>query len=72
MTRADAPVAENPADPHLPRKPHWAIRRLWWPLRNVWRSLTSMRTALVLLFLLALAAIPGACCPSAHSTSRRR
>ncbi|WP_246398386.1 cytochrome c biogenesis protein ResB [Mycobacterium vicinigordonae] len=31
--------------------------------RNTWRSLTSMGTALVLLFLLALAAIPGALLP---------
>jgi cytochrome c biogenesis protein len=32
-------------------------------LRNSWRQLTSMRTALVLLFLLALAAIPGSLLP---------
>lgn len=32
-------------------------------LRNGWRQLTSMRTALVLLFLLALAAIPGSLLP---------
>jgi cytochrome c biogenesis protein len=32
-------------------------------LRNTWRGLTSMRTALVLLFLLALAAVPGALLP---------
>lgn len=32
-------------------------------LRNAWRGLTSMRTALVLLFLLALAALPGALIP---------
>ncbi len=31
--------------------------------RNAWRALTSMRTALVLLFLLALAALPGALLP---------
>lgn len=31
--------------------------------RNTWRGLTSMRTALVLLFLLALAALPGALLP---------
>ncbi|MFW0788650.1 cytochrome c biogenesis protein ResB [Gordonia sp. CPCC 205333] len=43
--------------------PHWAKRYLLWPLRNLWRSLTSMRTALALLFLLALAAIPGALLP---------
>lgn len=32
-------------------------------VRNTWRGLTSMRTALALLFLLALAAIPGALLP---------
>jgi cytochrome c biogenesis protein len=32
-------------------------------LRNAWRSLTSMRTALILLFLLAVAALPGALLP---------
>ncbi len=39
-------------------------------LRNTWRGLTSMRTALVLLFLLALAALPGALLPQ-WSLSRR-
>jgi cytochrome c biogenesis protein len=33
------------------------------PLRLVWRQLTSMRTALVLLFLLALASVPGGFLP---------
>ncbi|HEY5882834.1 MAG TPA: cytochrome c biogenesis protein ResB, partial [Nakamurella sp.] len=32
-------------------------------LRNAWRQLTSMRTALILLFLLALASLPGALLP---------
>jgi cytochrome c biogenesis protein len=32
-------------------------------LRNTWRGLTSMRTALLLLFLLAVAALPGALLP---------
>ena len=32
-------------------------------IRNTWRTLTSMGTALVLLFLLALGAIPGALLP---------
>jgi len=32
-------------------------------VRNTWRGLTSMRTALVLLFLLAFAAVPGALVP---------
>ena len=31
--------------------------------RKAWRQLTSMRTALVLLFLLAVAAIPGSVLP---------
>ena len=33
------------------------------PVRNAWRSLVSMRTALVLLFLLAVASVPGALLP---------
>src|SRR6478735_9152736 len=54
-SRADANAPEN--------------RRVAAPLRllalarNTWRTLTSMGTALVLLFLLALAAIPGALLP---------
>ncbi|WP_207545480.1 cytochrome c biogenesis protein ResB [Mycolicibacter sinensis] len=39
------------------------LARLTARLRNTWRALTSMGTALVLLFLLALAAIPGALLP---------
>ncbi len=39
------------------------FRRLLALMRNTWRTLTSMGTALVLLFLLALAAIPGALLP---------
>ena len=62
MTRVDTSVTP-PAASKQPSRPHWVIRRLWWPVRNLWRSLTSMRTALVLLFLLALAAIPGALLP---------
>jgi len=50
--------------PHPPAPIRQAlIGRLVAVLRNAWRSLTSMRTALVLLFLLALAAIPGALIP---------
>lgn len=37
--------------------------RLLAMIRNTWRALTSMGTALVLLFLLALAAVPGALLP---------
>src|SRR6476619_3215933 len=39
------------------------MRRALALARNTWRTLTSMGTALVLLFLLALAAIPGALLP---------
>lgn len=39
------------------------LASLWAVVRNSWRKLTSMRTALILLFLLALAAIPGAVFP---------
>ncbi len=38
-------------------------RRVTAVIRNAWRSLTSMKTALVLLFLLAVAAMPGALLP---------
>src|SRR4051794_12276385 len=53
---ADAPVPE-PAGPDLPR--------LGWhgTLRFLWTQLTSMRTALVLLFALAVAAVPGSLIP---------
>lgn len=40
-------------------------------LRNTWRGLTSMRTALVLLFLLALAAMPGALLPQRSLNSNK-
>src|SRR5215210_6285560 len=39
------------------------LLRLLALMRNTWRTLTSMGTALVLLFLLALGAIPGALLP---------
>ncbi len=35
----------------------------WRPVRRAWRRLTSMRTALILLFLLAVAAVPGSLLP---------
>ncbi len=37
--------------------------RSWRAARRVWRRLTSMRTALVLLFLLAVASVPGSLLP---------
>jgi cytochrome c biogenesis protein len=39
------------------------LNKMWALIRNTWRTLTSMGTALVLLFLLALGAIPGALLP---------
>jgi cytochrome c biogenesis protein len=54
-------VEERPAPPAAP--PPRPGNRLWALLRNSWRQLTSMRTALVLLFLLAVAAIPGSVFP---------
>ena len=40
-----------------------AGRQLLAPVRRTWRQLTSMRTALLLLFLLALASVPGSFLP---------
>lgn len=40
-----------------------SLQPIWALFRNTWRTLTSMGTALVLLFLLALGAIPGALLP---------
>jgi hypothetical protein len=45
------------------RPPETPVRTGWALLRNGWRALTSMRIALVLLFLLALGALPGALLP---------
>ena len=57
MTTTEAP-------PAAPKPPHnTPAKRTFAFLRNTWRGLTSMRTALVLLFLLALAALPGALLP---------
>ena len=51
--------ADEPRPPRGQSRPRAAFATL----RNTWRGLTAMRTALVLLFLLALAAIPGALLP---------
>lgn len=59
----DTLTRPSAAPPPKPPAPVWWRKRVLWPLRNLWRSLTSMRTALALLFLLALAAIPGALLP---------
>jgi hypothetical protein len=59
---ADARLSTAPA-PLPPAAPGRA--GLLAPLRRTWRQLTSMRTALLLLFLLALASVPARSCPSA-------
>ena len=45
---------------------------VWRWLRNTWRQLTSMRTALVLLFLLALASVPGSVLPQRSVSAGER
>lgn len=52
----------EPVDRPAPQRPG-PVRGVLAFLRNIWRQLTSMRTALVLLFLLALASLPGALLP---------
>jgi cytochrome c biogenesis protein len=54
-----APPAPPQTAPDPPKRTPAALA----VLRNAWRGLTSMRTALVLLFLLALASLPGALLP---------
>jgi cytochrome c biogenesis protein len=56
-TTTESPETTRPTYRQTP------VRRVLAFLRNTWRGLTSMRTALVLLFLLALAALPGALLP---------
>jgi cytochrome c biogenesis protein len=52
------PTSDKPTGDKPP-----ATRSVIAVLRNTWRGLTAMRTALVLLFLLALGALPGALLP---------
>jgi cytochrome c biogenesis protein len=56
ISRADAKSHQTPGFGAI-------LRLLGQKARNTWRALTSMGTALVLLFLLALGAIPGALLP---------
>lgn len=60
MTVTDSPTETPVSHPPHRQSPLGRVLAL---IRNGWRGLTSMRTALVLLFLLALAAIPGALLP---------
>ena len=69
MTTTTPPVEETAADTRLstapaPLPPPGPGRAgLLAPVRRTWRQLTSMRTALLLLFLLALASVPGSFLP---------
>ncbi len=54
---------EGPPTPVPETRRPGVLSRLLALVRNTWRTLTSMGTALVLLFLLALGAIPGALLP---------
>ena len=58
-TDVEPPVRRRPPS----RRGRVALGRLLAFGRNTWRQLTSMRTALILLFLLALASLPGALLP---------
>jgi len=62
MTVTDAGQATRLSTAPEPAPPPVKGRRSH-PLRQGWRQLTSMRTALLLLFLLALAAVPGGFVP---------
>ena len=57
QTLTSAPARDQPPEPRPPALKPLELAR-W-----AWRQLTSMRTALVLLFLLALAAVPGSLVP---------
>lgn len=60
MSTDTTPRADTKAGEKQRKNP---LLRLLALIRNTWRNLTSMGTALVLLFLLALGAIPGALVP---------
>ncbi|MFE2425726.1 cytochrome c biogenesis protein ResB [Streptomyces sp. NPDC059373] len=47
----------------------WTGREGWGWVRWMWRQLTSMRVALILLFLLSLAAIPGSLIPQTNTNA---
>lgn len=62
LTRSPQGAPKQPNRPPR-RPPRKLLRGLIAMGRNTWRQLTSMRTALILLFLLAVAAVPGALLP---------
>lgn len=59
------------AEEHSPRHHRRPWQYFTASARNGWRQLTSMRTALVLLFLLAFAAIPGALLPQRNLNAQK-
>ncbi|MFS0702873.1 cytochrome c biogenesis protein ResB, partial [Cellulomonas sp. 179-A 4D5 NHS] len=59
------PAGSSPAPPTLPQ-----LGALGW-LRWAWRQLTSMRVALLLLMLLAVAAVPGSVWPQRSQAPER-
>lgn len=61
MTHTQQAATEAPAAPQDPQAPR-GLGPVGW-LRWSWRQLTSMRTALILLFLVALGAVPGSFLP---------
>src|SRR5918997_1549479 len=67
-TSTDSSTRAHPQRDSRDRRPRLA--GVWAVLRNAWRGLTAMRTALVLLFLLALAALPGALLPQRSLNQR--
>lgn len=58
-------LSTQPSEPRPPKLTTWEL------LRWSWRQLTSMRVALILLFLLALAAIPGSLVPQRNTDPLR-
>jgi cytochrome c biogenesis protein len=69
MTDVDEQATDLGSAPQAPELPPRLTA--WGYLRYAWRQLTSMRTALVLLFLLALAAVPGSLLPQRSSNPIR-
>src|SRR6204780_5885972 len=61
MTELRTPPKVQAGPAPLPAPGAWRAISGW--LRWAWRQLTSMRTALVLLFLLAVASVPGSVIP---------
>src|SRR5438445_13743701 len=55
--------AEGRAVRGAPRTGNPQLKSIIRPIRTMWRRLSSMRTALILLFLLAVAAVPGSLLP---------